>query len=121
MSMDKSFRDLPYLSDADMGQGIGFEGALKKLNWLIYTFNRLSKGISLTKNFSGSTHELQFSAGETKVISHLLGVRPKFRIILRQEGNGVLSDIPSGWDEKVATIINNGAVTVNATIMFLKE
>jgi hypothetical protein len=107
---------LPEFKDED-----GEAPLVKKLNVIVSQLNTLLRSLSLSKNFSSSPLELQFSAGETKVISHLLGVRPKYRIILRQEGNGVLSDIPSGWDDKVATIINNGAVTVNATIMFLKE
>lgn len=114
----KSFRDLPEFDEKDLEKSETF---LKKLNTWVYYFNYLSKYLSFTKNFPGYIVELQFSAGETKIISHLLGVRPKYRIILSQEGNGVLSDIPSSWTDKVAVMVNNGAVTVKATIMFLKE
>jgi hypothetical protein len=114
----KSFKDLPEFNELDLQNPTGF---LLKINKWIYYFNYLSKYLSFTKNFSGSIIELQFAAGESKIISHLLGVQPKYRIILRQEGNGVLSDIPSSWTDKVAGIVNNGAVTVNATIMFMKE
>jgi hypothetical protein len=120
---NKSFKDIPYIeedhvNDLKDGDPSKF---LTNMNKLVSGVNHLSKYLSFDKNFPGSTLELSFSAGETKTISHLLGVRPKYRIILRQEGNGVLSDIPSSWNDKVAVIVNNGAVTVNATIMFLKE
>ena len=114
----RSFKDIPDFDEKDLEDSTGF---LAKMNKWVYYFNYLSKCLSLSKNFNGSIMELSFAAGETKIISHLLGVRPKYRIILRQEGNGVLSDIPSSWTDKVAVIVNNGAVTVNATIMFLKE
>jgi hypothetical protein len=109
-------RDLPDFDTADSQDSL-----VQKLNQMVFYFNRVLKSLSLTKNFGSSTIVLSFAAGETKTISHLLGVRPKYRIILRQEGNGVLSDIPSSWDDTVAVITNNGAVSVNATIMFLKE
>lgn len=114
----KSFKDIPDFDETDLKDSTTF---LLKMNKWLYYFNYLSKYLSFTKNFNGSILELSFAAGETKNISHLLGVKPKYRIILRQEGNGVLSDIPSSWTEKVAVIVNNGAVAVNATIMFLKE
>lgn len=113
----KSFRDIPDFTENDLEP----QGFLRKINQWVYYFNYLSKYLSLTKNFAGSTVEVTFAAGETKIISHNLGVKPKFRIILQQEGNGVLSDTPSSWTDKVAVMVNNGAVTVKATIMFLKE
>lgn len=114
----KSFKDIPDFDEKDLVDSGSF---LMKMNKWVYYFNYLSKYLSFTKNFPGYIVELSFAAGETKIISHLLGTKPKYRIILRQEGNGVLSDIPSSWTDKVAVIVNNGAVTVNATIMFLKE
>ena len=93
----------------------------KKANSLVELLNFTLKRLALSKNFDSYIAEVSMIAGEEKTISHFLGVRPKYRIILRQEGNGVLSDIPSLWTEKVAVIKNNGAVAVTATIMFLKE
>lgn len=118
-----SFKDIPYITEQDLeGLSTGkSEGLLDKLGKLVTYFNYITKNLSLSKNFTSYIVDLTFSAGEEKTISHLLGVRPKYRIILRQEGNGVLSDIPSGWNDKVAVIKNNGAVAVTATVMFLKE
>jgi hypothetical protein len=92
------------------------------INELIDHVNFLGRNLSLQSNFDGQIVEnLTFTAGETKQIPHNLGKVPKFRIILRQEGNGVLSDIPSGWTSSSIKIINNGAVTVTATIMIVRE
>jgi hypothetical protein len=93
---------------------------LDKLNELIDSFNFTVSKFNLSA-FDGQIIEVSFSAGENKVIPHKLGKSPKYRIILRQEGNGVLSDTPSGWNEFQIQIKNNGAVSVTATIMLLRE
>jgi hypothetical protein len=114
----KSFKDVDYVDEKDLEAKEMFLG---KLNKLFRLFNFITRNLSLDRNFSSSIVEVSFAAGETKTISHFLGVKPKYRIILRQEGNGVLSDIPYLWSNVSATIINNGSVAVRATIMFLKE
>lgn len=98
-----------------------YEPLMNKLNELIDQLNFLNKNISVTNNFGGYIFEESWEAGETKKVQHFLGVKPQYRIILRQEGNGILSDIPSEWDNKVISILNNGSSTVTATILVLKE
>lgn len=94
----------------------------KHLNMLVGEFNFLAKYLSLKSNFDGQISEnIKFAPGEEKVIPHKLGKKPKHRIILNQEGNGVLSDIPSGWNQYQIKMKNNGAVSVTATIMIVKE
>lgn len=114
--IDKSLKDLEKVKENDDDQTW-----TERINSIVDAFNFTLKNLSLNKNFSSKIVDVVFASGETKNIAHLLGVRPKYRIILRQEGNGVLSDIPSAWSDKVAVIKNNGSVTVRATIMFLKE
>jgi hypothetical protein len=109
-------------SSRDIAQATDQEDVLLRLNELIDQVNFLGRNLSFQSNFDGQIVEnLTFVAGETKTIPHSLGKIPKFRIILRQEGNGVLSDIPSGWSTTSIKIINNGAVTVTATIMIVRE
>jgi hypothetical protein len=91
------------------------------LNELIDAFNFLNSKISLKQNFDGEIISVTFKASETKTIPHKLGKVPGGRIIIKQEGNGVLSDIPSKWTEKSIQMINNGAVTVTATILIVRE
>lgn len=92
------------------------------VNELINEFNFLAKNFSLKENTDGQLLEnIVFAAGEDKVIPHKLGKKPKHRLILNQEGNGVLSDTPSGWNQYQIKIKNNGAVSVTATIMLIRE
>jgi hypothetical protein len=91
------------------------------INMLINQFNLLARGLSLGENFDGQIIEVTIPAGEEKVIPHKLGVLPRYRIILRQVGNGVISDTPSGWNNFQIQLRNNGAVSVTATILLVRE
>lgn len=115
---EASTEDLEDFEATDVDNPTFFTDKLNKVRSKLDFFN---KNISLDKNFNSYIVEVDFAAGETKNIQHFLGVRPKYRIILKQEGNGVLSDIPSAWDNQTIRMINNGAVAVKATIMILKE
>jgi hypothetical protein len=109
-------RDIPLLSP-DINQ----DDLIKELNELIDAFNFLNTRISLKDNFDGDMVTVTFAAGETKTIPHKLGKVPGGRIIIKQEGNGVLSDIPSGWNANSIKMINNGAVSVTATLFIVRE
>lgn len=109
-------QDIPKLSTA-----IEQDELIKQINVLIESFNFLNTRISLKDNFDGDMVSVAFSAGETKTIPHKLGKVPGGRIIIKQEGNGVLSDIPSGWNSKSIQMINNGAVSVTATLFIVRE
>lgn len=106
----------------DLGKTIdeAVDKSIDKVNELIDAHNLTITKFNLSA-FDGQIIQVSFSAGEDKVIPHKLGKMPSFRIILRQEGNGVLSDTPSGWNQYQIKIKNNGSVTVTATIMLLRE
>lgn len=109
----RSFKDIAKLPETPEN---------KILNELIDQFNLLSHNVSLSSNFDSQIVEnITFAAGEEKVIPHKLGIMPRFRIILRQEGNGVISDIPSGWNKYSIKLKNNGSVAVTVTIMVVRE
>ncbi len=113
-----------YRSHNDMKSisvGATLEEVITGFNELVNDYNRFNKLLSFQSNFDGYIAEVYLAAGETKTISHFLGVIPKYRIILRQEGNGVISDIPSGWTDKAITIINNGVVAITATLLIARE
>jgi hypothetical protein len=116
----KQFRsaiDIPELdSDAALDRVIA------SFNELVTSYNYFNKSISLQSNFDGYIAEnIVFAIGEEVKIQHFLGIKPKWRIILKQVGNGVLTDIPSEWDDKTITLKNNGAVEVTATIFIARE
>ena len=90
-------------------------------NEMVKQISFLFKSLSLQSNFDCQIVDVSIPATEDFRIYHRLGIPPKFRIILRQEGNGLLTDIPLEWNDKFVTIRNNGAVVVNATIALIKE
>lgn len=90
-------------------------------NKLVASYNFLTKNISLQSNFNCYIAKVTIPATSQLQIQHFLGVIPSYRIILRQEGNGVITDIPSGWTSDVITLYNNGAVEVKATVMIVRE
>lgn len=60
--------------------------------------------------------EVSFNPNESKVFSHTLGRIPTQRIILRQTGNGVITDVNPDWNKETVGFRNNGTVAVTATI-----
>jgi hypothetical protein len=94
---------------------------IEEYNEMVKYLNFLIKSLSLQSNFDGQVIDVEIDATTNKRIYHKLGIVPKYRLILRQEGNGLLSDIPLEWNDKFVTIRNNGAVQVKATILLLKE
>jgi hypothetical protein len=113
----KENNDLPQL-----GKDPTPQEAAELLNRVVESQNFLKKNFSVRDNFNGQIIEnIELTAGEEKVIPHNLGIVPPFRVILRQEGNGVISDIPSGWNKYSIKLKNNGAVTVTVTIWIVRE
>jgi hypothetical protein len=94
---------------------------IDSINSITNFINFLSKNLSLQSNFNCFIAQVEIPASSELQIQHFLGVVPRYRIILRQQGNGVITDTPSGWTNKVITLYNNGAVTVTATIMIVRE
>lgn len=116
----KQFRSDPELdkveTDAELSQ------VIDGLNKTINAYNFLSKFISFQSNMDGYIAEdISIAAGATVSIQHYLGVKPKWRIILKQEGNGVISDVPSQWNDKIITLTNNGSVSVIITVFIARE
>lgn len=113
----RSAKDVRNLTDE-----LPLEDVIKGVNELIDEHNFVTKNLSLQVNFNGQIIEnIAFAAGETRTIPHGLGIKPKYRVILGQVGNGVLDDIPSGWNNFSIQMKNNGAVSVTATIMLVRE
>jgi hypothetical protein len=107
-----------HLLEADFPE----EKKLDTLNNLIEEFNFLRKSISIQSNFDGFiVEDVSIGIGATVKIQHFLGVKPKWRIILRQVGNGVISDIPSGWTDKEISLKNNGAEAVIISVFIARE
>jgi hypothetical protein len=65
--------------------------------------------------------DVVIASGATVKIQHFLGVIPKWRIILRQTGNGVITDVPSEWNTKTISLKNNGAESVTISVLIARE
>lgn len=95
---------------------------IKTFNKLVASYNFINKSLSIQSNFDGFIAEdVKIPATSSVKIQHFLGVKPKWRIILRQVGNGVVTDIPSEWTDKVISLYNNGAVEVTLTVFIARE
>lgn len=107
------FKSIP--EDAELSE------VIDNYNKYINHFNFFSKAFSLQSNFNGFITELTIAASQTVTVEHFLGVIPKWRIILRQTGNGVISDIPEEWNERTVAFYNNGPSTVTFTVFIVRE
>jgi hypothetical protein len=98
------------------------EQVITALNKVITGYSHALKTLSIQANFDGFIAENVVIKATSKVsIQHFLGVKPKWRILLRQVGNGVITDIPSEWNDKVITLYNNGAVEVTLAVFIARE
>jgi hypothetical protein len=112
----RSFPDLK-----DLPKDATLEEVIESYGDLVRLVNFALKSLSIQSNFNGYVADVVIPAATNFQIQHFLGVTPKWRVILRQEGNGVISDIPSGWNERYITVYNNGAGAVNASIWIVRE
>lgn len=76
-------------------------------------------GFSLDKDIKGEIIFLELAPNESKVIPHGLRSIPQYRIILRQTGNAVITDVDADWTEKTIGLLNNSANAVVLTIKLL--
>ena len=114
-----------FKSDIDLEQ-LDKEASLEEVITLVNKFSMLysfrNKLLSFNSNFDGYIAEnVTIAAGDTVFIQHYLGNRPKYRIIFRQTGNGVITDVNESWNEKTIALKNNGAEDVILTVFIARE
>jgi hypothetical protein len=119
-----SFRNIGTRSDYDF-KSIPNDAELPELidhyNKFINLFNFFNKSLSFQSNFNGYIQEVTVDATSSIDVYHYLGVIPKWRIILRQTGNGVITDIPEKWNKNYVSFYNNGATSVTFTVLIARE
>lgn len=64
-------------------------------------------GFSLDKDLKGEIIDVTLAPNESKVIPHGLRAIPLYRLILRQTGNGVVTDVNDYWTERTLGLKNN--------------
>jgi len=100
-----------------------FENGVELKEFMENYYNRLidelSSGLlnrlTLSENMAIDIRSVTIPASGEAVLNHSLKSLPKYRIILRQTGNGVITD-GSTWDDKKISLKNNGAVSVTLTV-----
>lgn len=102
---------------------------LPSLTWLnkyvqsdLFNFlSDVSRGLNGNLNFDDNcpsflAQDVTIEAGDTAEIPNALSVIPNERTIVRQIGDGVITD--GTWDINTVRLVNNGAVTVVISVRF---
>jgi hypothetical protein len=78
--------------------------------------------LSLFDNLDGYIAEnVTIAAGETAEIAHGLRTTPQFRIIVRQTGNGLVTDDPGKpFTDTFIYLKNNGVVSVTISVLIMR-
>jgi hypothetical protein len=79
----------------------------------------LRDGFLLDKDIKGEILNVSLAPNESKVIPHGLRVIPLYRLILRQTGNAVITDVNEAWTEFTVGLKNESANAVTLTIKLL--
>lgn len=77
------------------------------------------KRLNFEDNFESFTADVNIQAGETVTIENKLSSPVSKFLTVRQKGNGLLTD-GDVWTSERVSVKNNGAVTVSATIIFMR-
>lgn len=89
-----------------------------KIQDVVDEFLTILTKLTLDDNFNATIKNVVLPASASVPVEHSLQATPKYRIILRQTGNAVITD--GEFNEKTATLVNNAAVEVRLTVMFLR-
>ena len=96
--------------------------ALNRINNLRELVWELGAGIyklSFADNFQSFEKDITIAAASESQIRNELPFIPTRYIIVNQSGNGLITR-ETAWTKDYLYLTNNGAVEVNATIVFLK-
>ncbi len=80
----------------------------------------LVEGFLLDKGTNGEIIELTLAPNESKIIPHGLRGIPLYRLILRQTGNGIVTDLNSAWTERSVGFTNESANELVLTIKLFR-
>lgn len=95
---------------------------LAKDSNLLDRFNTwLVDGISLSRGLKGEILTISLAPNESIVVNHGLRNKPRYRLILKQVGNAVITDVDAAWTDKTVGFLNNSANAVTITIKLMLE
>lgn len=85
--------------------------------WLTNAIASINGNLDFDNNFNSFiVRDLEIAAGATALIDNQLRVVPTERYIVRQLGDGVITD--GEWDLNTLRLLNNGAVDVIISVRF---
>lgn len=100
---------------------IGEEGLNPEhFNFMVKELNRLIKEFPVSR-LNGQILEVSLPASAEVRVSHSLKTIPKYRLILGQTGNAVITDVKAKWTRDYITLQNNAAVAVTLNLMIIRE
>lgn len=77
-------------------------------------------GLSIKDNFKGKIIDNVIIPASTEIkISHSLKAIPKYKIILRQRGNALITDGDEAWTENYITLKNNTATESTVSVWLI--
>ena len=76
--------------------------------------------LSFEDNFQSFEVTVKIDAGQEITIDNKLQVAPSKRLIVRQDGGGLITDGRKPWNNETVSLINNGATQAKVTILFLR-
>jgi len=98
-------------------EGIGKYVQSDLFSWFKNLVTGLNGRLSFDENFNSFVvNDIAIAAGATAVIDNQLGVIPNERYIVRQTGNGVITD--GNWTIEALELVNNGSVAVVISVRF---
>lgn len=94
---------------------------VENYNIMVDDLNKRMKDFPFSGLNGHIIEEVSLAATSETRISHSLKTIPKYRLILGQTGNGVITDVKAKWTDKHITLYNNGAVTVTLILLIIRE
>ncbi len=93
---------------------------LKTLKELVRELSQGLQRLTLGDNFQGFETTVVLTATTEVAVRNQLSFIPTRYIIVSQEGNGLITKGTTAWSDNFLYLYNNGAVTVTATIFFMR-
>lgn len=90
-------------------------------NIMVDEYNVALRSVNFTQNFASDIRDISIPAGSEVEVSHKLKAVPKYRIILRQSGNGVVQDGESEWTDRAIYLRNDSGNDITATVLILRS
>lgn len=87
-------------------------------NETIDTLNFNLKSLSFLHNFPSKVVTVTISAGQTARIFHEFGIVPSSRVILRNSGDGAITD--GEYTNKYVELINRGSIEATVKVAILR-